>query len=268
MDTAGLITLGSNQISLPAGIWRTHFWAEAFATGLSQARLHNVTTGTTLVYGTNCTTNNALNASANSEGAGWFVLTSPAVLELQQRVGTSRATDGYGNAHSFGSPEVYAVVELWRESPTTGSFSTPAGSAGVLASRVFSRPTDNVTLTGDNTWRAWGTDWTLTVPNIVSGQYVLLRAMVSMSNASNYHGAAFYRVTGGSTFLFGSVTTAFGHITGTSIEYVDTTPGTGSIVYQIRGGGNTGTVALRDNADATFSIDKGNSIFVAEVYWP
>ena len=110
--------------------------------------------------------------------------------------------------------------------------------------------------------------WQITVPNVLAGQYVLLVAEVAMSNASNYHGAAFFRVTGGATYLWSSVTTAFGHVTGTSLTYVDTTPGVGDVTYEIYGGGNTGTVSLRNNADSTFSIDEGNSFFVAEAYYP
>lgn len=134
--------------------------------------------------------------------------------------------------------------------------------------RVFSVPTDNVTVTGNNTWNRWSTVWQITVPNVLAGQYVLLVAEVAMSNASNYHGAAFFRVTGGATYLWSSVTTAFGHVTGTSLTYVDTTPGVGDVTYEIYGGGNTGTVSLRNNADSTFSIDEGNSFFVAEAYYP
>jgi len=113
-DTSGIAALASNQITLPAGTYDTQFWAVAFATGLSRARLQNITTSTTLVVGSNCTTNNTLNASANSHGGGRFVLASSSVLELQQRVGTARATDGFGNAASFGDVEIYAAVQFWK----------------------------------------------------------------------------------------------------------------------------------------------------------
>jgi hypothetical protein len=114
VDTAGIVALASNQILLPAGTYDTQFWAVAFATGLSRARLQNITLGTTITTGTNCTTNNAINASANSHGGSRFVLAGPTVLELQQRVGTARATDGFGSAASFGDVEIYAEIQFWK----------------------------------------------------------------------------------------------------------------------------------------------------------
>lgn len=265
-DTFSVVSLSSNQVTLPAGTYDCKAMATASAVDRHQIRLQNVTDATTTLLGLN-----SLSLAAGPDGnpaflSGRFTTTAQKTFELQHRCQTTRSTDGYGFSASWGN-EVYAVLEFWREDTLVG-IQIPGQAPGVVTRRVYSRPTDNVTCTGNNTWNAFGTDWTLTVPGVRSGQYVLLRAMVSMNNSTNYHGSAFFRVTGGSTYLFGSVTTAQGHVTGTSIEYVDIAPGAGDITYQIRGGGNTGTVTLRDNADSTFSIDEGNSIFVAEAYYP
>jgi hypothetical protein len=114
-DTASISSLAANQLTLPPGRYRARFVVVGFATGVHQARLQNITSGATLVTGTNCVTNTAINASDASEGAGTFKLYVQSVLELQQRVATSRGIDGFGSPTSWGT-EVYAVLEVWKES--------------------------------------------------------------------------------------------------------------------------------------------------------
>jgi len=113
-DTANVATLTSNQIALLAGTYRTNFYAVGYATGVHQSRLQNVTDGTTLVLGISSQTNNAYAITSSSHGSGRFTLAAGKTLELQMRVGTNRASDGFGSPVGWGT-EVYAVIEFFKE---------------------------------------------------------------------------------------------------------------------------------------------------------
>ena len=42
------------------------------------------------------------------------VAASAVVIEVRHRVATTRATDGFGAACSFGDEEVYTILECWK----------------------------------------------------------------------------------------------------------------------------------------------------------
>jgi hypothetical protein len=172
------------------------------------------------------------------------------------------AYNGVQTAFAFGSGATVAAVL------TAAAFTTLV-PASVLVQRRTSTPTNGVTVTGDNTaYHSWSTPWQITVTGVASGQHVLLRANAALSNGTNYGYIAFYRVTGGPTFLYCVGVDMNAHVVGVYLEYDDATPGTGSITYEVYGGANTGTVTLNNNGSSAFSVNVGNSLLVAEVYNP
>jgi len=52
------------------------------------------------------------NTATRSFGSGRFTLAGTAVLEVQHRCGTTRATDGWGLANNFAVIEVYSQIEI------------------------------------------------------------------------------------------------------------------------------------------------------------
>lgn len=112
-DPSGICTLSSNQFTLSAGDYKV--WAAATIVGSAQCRtrIQNVTDGTTLVLsqseyaGTGAGVN-----SISPQVVGTFTVAASKALELQSRVNTTRATDGYGVAANFGVNEEYAYVYL------------------------------------------------------------------------------------------------------------------------------------------------------------
>lgn len=113
-DTAGLAKLLSNQVTLPAGTYRTQFTVIGYGTGIFQGRMQNVSDGTTLVLGTSDITNSGVAVNGHSDGAGRFTIAGPKTIELQMQTSGSRATDGFGNAVTWGV-NVYAIVQFWKE---------------------------------------------------------------------------------------------------------------------------------------------------------
>lgn len=114
-DSGSIATLSSNQITLPAGTYRVRFVAAGAAVDRHQTRVQNVTDATTLALGVNAFAPASGTHSNTSNGSGRFTISAPKLIELQHRCQTTRATDGYGFAASWGT-EVYAVVEFWKES--------------------------------------------------------------------------------------------------------------------------------------------------------
>jgi hypothetical protein len=120
-NTGNWLTVSGNQITLPAGTYRTDILAPASAAGRHQARLQNVTSGTTLLVGTDAGASTGTGASAvisQSRINGRFTLTATSTLEVQHQCGTGKASDGFGNAAGGAftvAYEVYTVAQFWLE---------------------------------------------------------------------------------------------------------------------------------------------------------
>lgn len=111
-------SLGSNQVTLPAGTYDVTASAPAGTSsstgcGAHQIRLYNITTATTITAGT----------SANSESQSYgrsqitnyrMVLATTTVIELQHRCTTTPFANGFGMACGFGEAETYATVSFRR----------------------------------------------------------------------------------------------------------------------------------------------------------
>lgn len=106
-------SLGSNQITLPAGTYDLDAFC-SFGTigGAARIRLRNVTDGTTIAEG--------LNGSAQASGAGGgvavlkgkFTLGATKVLAIEARTGGSQANTGDGLPLSSGAVEIYSDIHI------------------------------------------------------------------------------------------------------------------------------------------------------------
>jgi hypothetical protein len=114
-DTHNLGTLASNQITLAAGTYEIIAHCVAGYVDSHQARLQNITAGTTLLTGT-CEYGGHLNADwdgSRSFVQGRFTVAASQALELQHRCQTTKATNGFGVAFNI-TTEVYSRVVLRR----------------------------------------------------------------------------------------------------------------------------------------------------------
>jgi len=115
-DEFALATLNSafTQFTLPAGKYRCHIIAPAFSVNDHQARLRNITLGTTILDGV-LGRSSASNTHDKSYIIGGFQLFDPTVLEVQHWCETTNATDGFGRAANFTvNKNVYTVAQFWR----------------------------------------------------------------------------------------------------------------------------------------------------------
>lgn len=103
--------LAANVFTLPAGKYLIQGRAPAFSVNFHRCRLWNVTDATEVAQGT---TEHSGNGQTSSEVTALVSLDGAKAFRLEHRCGTNQATNGLGNAANFGSPEVYAQVQIWR----------------------------------------------------------------------------------------------------------------------------------------------------------
>ena len=106
-------SLGSSQVTLPAGTYRVRAWAGAIDLDRHQLRLRNVTDGATVANGTSELSNNSDYSLTNSLLYGRFTIAGTKVFELQHYTELSGGL--LGNATGDGEVEVYAQMVIERE---------------------------------------------------------------------------------------------------------------------------------------------------------
>lgn len=117
-NTISGASLASNQITLPVGTYRVRAFAEAFHVNASKIALYNVTDAVYIQQGGSINGENTLSDLITSELSlfGRFTLASSKVLELRQYCEVSYATSGLGYPSNSMGVEVYAGVEITKES--------------------------------------------------------------------------------------------------------------------------------------------------------
>lgn len=113
-DSAGIGSLASNVVTLPAGTYECEISVPGFKVNLHQARLYNVTGAAVLLYGTTEKSGGGQDVVTHSTVTGRFTLGSATDVRVEHRVSTDRATDGLGAAATFGNVEVYTVARFWK----------------------------------------------------------------------------------------------------------------------------------------------------------
>lgn len=115
VDTGTHAAVAANQVTLQAGTYRFRGETLGYKVDNHACRLQNITAGTTTAFGKNARAAAAGDDVTASVVEGRFTIAGATVFELQARCTTTRATDGFGPANSFGGTEVYGSLEFWRE---------------------------------------------------------------------------------------------------------------------------------------------------------
>lgn len=105
-----LISLGSNQFTIPAGDWEIEWVAPAYQINTHQSFLYNVTDATEVARGSSSQVGNTTNAVSISYGSYRVSIAASKVFEIRHRCLT---TGTFGQAASFGT-EVYTRVTIRR----------------------------------------------------------------------------------------------------------------------------------------------------------
>jgi hypothetical protein len=114
-DPMGIVTsLASNQFTLPAGEYYIEGEASASFVNTHRAKLRNITDSADTLIGTSEFSSAAsVYASTPSRVKGNVVISSSKVFEIQHRVETTRAVNGFGLASGFvGDSELYTIIKI------------------------------------------------------------------------------------------------------------------------------------------------------------
>lgn len=105
-----IVSLSSNQFTLQAGTYNTKIIAPFFRCSTAKARLQNITDGTTVALSDPSQNNTSSGDPLNNFILTTFTINAAKTFEVQHRCNTTRATNGFGLAASFGDDEVYTQV--------------------------------------------------------------------------------------------------------------------------------------------------------------
>lgn len=114
-DTAGIVSLSSNQFTLQAGTYRIKARAPAFDCNAHKAKIYNVTDAADALIGSSewaDTTGNGFSASCIDNRV---TIAGAKAFELRHQCLVTKATTGFGAASNMGVVEVYAEVWIWKE---------------------------------------------------------------------------------------------------------------------------------------------------------
>lgn len=115
-DPDGIVSIASNQFTLGAGDYLIEASAPAYRIARHSLRLQNITAGTTVQYGTAEYADQTNLVSNRSFVVARVSLTASTTFEIQHRVDSTIATQGFGVSSSYtGANSVYAVVKIYKE---------------------------------------------------------------------------------------------------------------------------------------------------------
>lgn len=114
IDTASISTfpVNTNEITLPAGIYKVWGQCPLYLSGACQTRLYNITDAAAIsgLLGSSLLSNVSTMVSS-SIVQGMFTISSSKTIAFQYQTSGSEATDGQGKPSNLGQ-EVYATIEF------------------------------------------------------------------------------------------------------------------------------------------------------------
>lgn len=105
-----------NQVTLPAGTYYVKARSPAYIVSKHKARLRNVTDDATVFVGSSCYADTASGTQNDSFMTGMFTITGEKTIEMQHFTELSRFTNGLGVPTSSGEIEIYAEIEITKQS--------------------------------------------------------------------------------------------------------------------------------------------------------
>lgn len=107
-----VVSLASNQFTLPAGNWFIKWSAPARDVTENQSFLYDVTGAAEVKRGTSARANESSDETTISSGSARVTPSSSNTYQIRHRCGATVATSGFGIPANFGT-EVYTRVEIY-----------------------------------------------------------------------------------------------------------------------------------------------------------
>jgi hypothetical protein len=111
------LNAANGQFTLPAGTYWIAWRAPGALVNLHKSRLFNVTDNSVPAggLGSVAEASNSVGSQTNSEGGVLVTITSAKAFRIEHRCQSTRNTDGFGRAASFGDTETYTRVSICKQ---------------------------------------------------------------------------------------------------------------------------------------------------------
>ena len=114
-DVDGIVSISTNEFTLAAGSYLIMWGAPGYRVGNHRTRLYDVTGTAALQPGLSASCANSDIATV-SNGSTRVTPSGSNTYRIEHRSDITRATDGFGYASNFSTPEIYTSVEIFKES--------------------------------------------------------------------------------------------------------------------------------------------------------
>ena len=114
-DPDGIVSVSSNEITLVAGTYYIEVAAPAYGTTRHMAKIYSISSPSQDWYGENAFAHGSHYATTHSFVRARIVCSGARTLGIAHRCETSRDNVGFGIACSFGNPETYTIVKIFKE---------------------------------------------------------------------------------------------------------------------------------------------------------
>ena len=115
-DPDGIVSISSNEFTLDAGSYLIEWSAPAQWVTAHKSRLYDVTGTAEVQLGAPEYSHSTYPTSNVSLGSARVSPSGSNAYRIEHRCQTTRSTNGFGNAASFGDNEIYTIVRIFKES--------------------------------------------------------------------------------------------------------------------------------------------------------
>lgn len=113
-DSSFVFLSGINQFTLQPGTYEIWAQASAYAVGIHQAKLRNITDNTDDIIGFQSASNTGTPGGSASHVVGRITISSEKTFEIQHRCQSTFATYGFGEDANFGTLEIFTQIKITR----------------------------------------------------------------------------------------------------------------------------------------------------------
>ena len=117
IDPDGIVSISSNQFTLQAGTYLIKWGAPAYRVNVHRSALYDITNSAFVEYSESAYSNTTGNVYFVARGSTRVVITGATTYEIQHQCGTTNTAGdtGLGVATAIGGPEIFTVVEIYKE---------------------------------------------------------------------------------------------------------------------------------------------------------
>ena len=114
-DPDGIVSISSNKFTLGAGNYLIKWTCPGHRINRNQSRLYDVTNSAVIQYGQSMRSYQSDVTTSNSNGFARVTPSGSTEYRIEHNYETHEGEEDFGQGNSFGSVEIYTVVEIYKE---------------------------------------------------------------------------------------------------------------------------------------------------------